>query len=146
MSPIRLESSENSLFKWRLFEVKPSLLLKGDVTRHDSQRRFLAQHSVATLLQHCFKWLQHCSSIATLCCAKNRRCESSCVTSPKLPRKKLCFVLRECPFWISNFSDKCVLFCPVSFCWYTGYLAAENITRLACSRLKYSNIYVLLSK
>ena len=22
-------------------------------------------------------WLQHCSNIATLCCAKNRRCESS---------------------------------------------------------------------
>ena len=27
-------------------------------------------------------WLQHCSNIATLCCAKNRRCESSRVTSP----------------------------------------------------------------
>ena len=27
--------------------------LKGDVTRDDSQRRFLAQHSVATLFQHC---------------------------------------------------------------------------------------------
>ena len=33
-------------------------------------------------LQHCFEWLQHCSSIATLCSAKNRRCESSRVTSP----------------------------------------------------------------
>ena len=28
------------------------------------------------------KWLQHCSNIAALCCAKNRRCESSRVTSP----------------------------------------------------------------
>ena len=28
---------------------------KGDVTRDDSQRRFLAQHSVATLLRHCFE-------------------------------------------------------------------------------------------
>ena len=27
---------------------------KCDVTRDDSQRRFLAQHSVATLLQHCY--------------------------------------------------------------------------------------------
>ena len=54
---------------------------KGDVTRDDSQRRFLAQHSVATLLRHCFEWLQHWSSIATLYCAKNRRCESSRVTS-----------------------------------------------------------------
>ena len=47
-------------------------------------RRFattnLAQHSVVTLLRHCFEWLQHCSNIATLCWAKNRRCESSCVT------------------------------------------------------------------
>ena len=55
---------------------------KGDVTRDDSQRRFLAQHNVATLLRHCFEWSQHCSNIATLCCAKNRRCESSRVTSP----------------------------------------------------------------
>ena len=41
------------------------------VTRDDLQRRFLARHSVATLLRHCFEWLQHCSSIATLCCGKN---------------------------------------------------------------------------
>ena len=38
---------------------------KGDVTRDDSQWQFLAQHSVATLLRHCFEWLQHCSNIAT---------------------------------------------------------------------------------
>ena len=56
------------------------LLIK--VMLHDSQRRFLAQHSVATLLRHCFEYLQHCSNIATLCCAKNRRWESSRVTSP----------------------------------------------------------------
>ena len=43
----------------------------------------LAKHSVATLLQHCFEWFQHCSNIATLCWAKNRRCESSRVTSPQ---------------------------------------------------------------
>ena len=43
---------------------------------------FIAQHSVATLLQCCFELLQHCSNIATLCCAKNRRCKSSRVTSP----------------------------------------------------------------
>ena len=34
------------------------------------------------LLRHCFEWFQHCSNIATLCCAKNRGCESSRVTSP----------------------------------------------------------------
>ena len=44
--------------------------LEGDVTRDDSQRRFLAQHRVAAWLQRCFEWLQHRSNIATLCCAK----------------------------------------------------------------------------
>ena len=29
--------------------------VKGDVTGDDSQRQFLAQHSIATLLRHCFK-------------------------------------------------------------------------------------------
>ena len=51
-------------------------------TRDDSQQRFLAHHSVATLLRHCFECLQHCSNIATMCSTKNRRCESSRVTSP----------------------------------------------------------------
>ena len=36
---------------------------KGVVTRDDSQQRFLAQHSVTTLLLHCFEWLQYCSNI-----------------------------------------------------------------------------------
>ena len=48
---------------------------KGDVTRDDLQQRFFTQHIIATLLQSC-------SNIVTLCCAKNRRCESSRVTSP----------------------------------------------------------------
>ena len=52
------------------------------VTRDDSRRRFLAQHSVASLLRHCFELLQHCSIIATLFCAKNLRRESFRVTSP----------------------------------------------------------------
>ena len=34
--------------------------------RKDSQPRYLAQHSIATLLRHCFEWLQHCSNIAVL--------------------------------------------------------------------------------
>ena len=59
------------------------LLFSRDVTRDYSQRRFqLAQCSAATLLRHCFERWQHCSNIPTLCCAKNRRCESSPVTSP----------------------------------------------------------------
>ena len=56
--------------------------LEGDVTRHDSQRRFWVQHRVAALLQRCFEWLQHRSNIATPCRTKNRRCESSRVASP----------------------------------------------------------------
>ena len=49
-----------------------------EVMLHETIRDddFLAQHSVVATL------LQHCSNIATLCCAKNRRCESSRVTSP----------------------------------------------------------------
>ena len=39
---------------------------KGDVTRDDSQRRFLAQPSVASLLRHCFMvatLFQHCNAV-----------------------------------------------------------------------------------
>ena len=41
---------------------------KGDLTRDDSQRRSLAQHSVAALLRHCFELtvitlFQHCNSV-----------------------------------------------------------------------------------
>ena len=66
---------------WRSFTAV-NRELKDDVTRDDSQQRFLAQHSITELLWHCFEWLQHCSNIATLCCAENRRCKSSRVTSP----------------------------------------------------------------
>ena len=56
--------------------------LKGDVTRGDSQRRFLAQHSVA-MLEQCCNYSKQCgSNVAKLCCAKNLRRESSRVTSP----------------------------------------------------------------
>ena len=56
---------------------------KGDVAHDDSKCRFLAQRSITTLLRHCFECLQHCSTIATRCCAKKRRCESSRVTLPQ---------------------------------------------------------------
>ena len=56
--------------------------LKGDVTQDDSQRRFLAQQSVA-MLEQCCNYSKQChNNVATLCCAKNRRCESSRETSP----------------------------------------------------------------
>ena len=55
---------------------------EGDVTRDDSQRRFLAQHSYA-MLEQCCNYPKQCrNNVATLCCAKNRRCEPFRVTSP----------------------------------------------------------------
>ena len=48
------------------------VMLHGTIRNDD----FLAQRSITTLLRHSFEWLQHCSDIATLCCAQNRRCES----------------------------------------------------------------------
>ena len=60
-----------------------SLDLKGDVTRDDLQRQFLAQHSVA-MLDQCCNYSKQCrNNVARLCCAKNRRCESSRLTSPQ---------------------------------------------------------------
>ena len=53
---------------------------KGDVTRDNSQRRFLTQHSFA-MLEQCWKYSKQCrNNVAKLCCAKNRRCKSSLVT------------------------------------------------------------------
>ena len=49
---------------------------KGDVTRDDLQRRFIAQHCVAMLKQCCNYSKQCRNNVATLCCAKNRRCQS----------------------------------------------------------------------
>ena len=68
----------SSLF-WQLRNNEVLKNLTLNVMLHETIRndQFLAQHSVATLLRHCFEWLEHCSSIATLCCSKNRRCESS---------------------------------------------------------------------
>ena len=70
-----IKRSRATTAKYKKPDVRVTLLFCND----DSQRRLLAQHSVATLLRHCFEWLQHCSNIAALCCAKNRCCESSCV-------------------------------------------------------------------
>ena len=57
--------------------------LKNNIlTRDYSQRRFLAQHSVA-MLEQCCNYSKQCrNNVATLCWAKNRRCESSRATSP----------------------------------------------------------------
>ena len=53
-------------------------LANGDVTRDDSV--FFAQHSIAILEPCCNHLNQRRNNVATLCCAKNRCCESSCVT------------------------------------------------------------------
>ena len=66
---LRLRQKEiRTSFKFRPPIVVLVLQSKGDVTQDDSQWRFLAQHSVATLLRRCFEFLQHCSNITTLCC------------------------------------------------------------------------------
>ena len=52
-------------------------MTKRDVTPDDSQQRFLAQHNAAMLEQCCNHSKQCRNNIATLCCARNRRCESS---------------------------------------------------------------------
>ena len=78
-SDVSITQSSFSSFCTRRRWVVPR---KGDVTRDDSQRRFLAQHRVATLEQCCNHSKQCRNNVATLCCAKNRRCESSRVTSP----------------------------------------------------------------
>ena len=62
----------------------------GDVTRDDSQRPFLVQHSAAMLQQCCNHSKQCQNNVATLCWAKNRRCESSRVTSPLRPEDGDC--------------------------------------------------------
>ena len=71
------------MLSWRVtFSIICIVCFKGDVTWDDSQRRFFAQHSVAMLEQCCYHLNQCRNNVVTLCCAKNRRCESSRVTSP----------------------------------------------------------------
>ena len=53
-------------------------MLRGTIRNDD----FLAQHSVA-MLEQCCKHLKHCrNNVATLCCAKNRRDNSSRSRAP----------------------------------------------------------------
>ena len=63
-------------------KLKEVSRFKGDVTRNDSERRFLAQHSITILLRIVLNGYNKIAKIATLCCAKNRCCESSRITSP----------------------------------------------------------------
>ena len=49
---------------------------------------FLAQNNAAMLKQCCNHSKQCRNNVATLCCVKNRRCESSRVTSPLAIKRK----------------------------------------------------------
>ena len=67
LSRVSLSEMNNfSLKQGQNLKVLAAQQSKGDVTRDDSQRRFLAQDIIPTLLRHCFEWLQHGSNIATL--------------------------------------------------------------------------------
>ena len=47
------------------------------------QQQFFAQHNLTAILEQCCNHSkQCCNNVATLCCAKNRPCESSRLTSP----------------------------------------------------------------
>ena len=63
--------ARRSRFAWTLYRKESGSF---DVTRDDSERRFLEQHSVF----HCWNNIVTIrNNVATLCCAKNRCCESS---------------------------------------------------------------------
>ena len=99
---------------------KPNIQAKGDVTKDKSQRRCLAQHcSVATLLRHGFDWLQHCLNIAMLCCANNRRWESSHVSLHETSRR------------------------PVRWSRTKAFLSSGNKTSFSCKF--YKNMFIVLT-
>ena len=72
------------------YDIISQLSLR-DVRREDSQGRFLAQHSIA-MLNNVVTIRNNVATdnVGTLCCAKNRCCESPCVTSP-LSNKSVSF-------------------------------------------------------
>ena len=73
-------------------------------------RRFATTIFSATkrcnIVRHCLEQLQHCSNIATLSCAKNRRCESYRVTSPLVTRfmEEMQYVFSSTFFHCRSFS------------------------------------------
>ena len=64
---------------------------KGDVARDDSQRRFSAEQYCVAMMEQCCNHSKQCrNNVVMLCCTKNRRSESSRVTSIefKIPRRR----------------------------------------------------------
>ena len=90
IQPVRIQPQEGLPTFDELKEMKYARLslkqrdytFEGDVTWDDSRERFWAQHSVAMLEQCCSHSKQFRNNVVMLCCAKNRRCEPSRVTSP----------------------------------------------------------------
>ena len=83
IQPVRIQPQEVLPIFDELKEMKQhDYTFEGDVTWDDSRERFWAQHSVATLEQCCNHSKQCRNNVVMLCCAKNRRCEPSRVTSP----------------------------------------------------------------
>ena len=72
LSSIKFEAARIALLKPRFRSRGRRRCLKGDVTRYDSQRRFLAQHRVTTLLLQLFQ----------MAAILSQHCESSRVMSP----------------------------------------------------------------
>ena len=75
---LRKRKYKNSFLKFKDLRK----FFSNSITQDHLQEWFLLQYSFATQLRHYFEQLQHCSNIATLCCAKYCCCELSCVTSP----------------------------------------------------------------
>ena len=74
--------TEMNIISWCRHQRLLRKLLKVMIHETIRNNPVLGQHSITTLLRHCFECFQHCSNIASLCCAKKRRCKSFRVTSP----------------------------------------------------------------
>ena len=62
-------------WRFRHLNIVGCLLKRGPTKGGSRAPQEPPPPSYAPALQHCLEWLQHCSNIATLCWAKNRRCE-----------------------------------------------------------------------
>ena len=76
MKVMKFETTQIQFSSSAIFAAVAVVVAQGDVTGDDNFATTIYS-TVATL----FRRLQHCSNIATLCCAKNRRRKSSRVTS-----------------------------------------------------------------
>ena len=76
--------ASSCLFRQNFVRTRVDGVLRWCYTRRFATTIFSAAQRCNIVATFSFEWLQHCSNIATLCCAKNRRFESSRVTSPLL--------------------------------------------------------------